>query len=353
MSEERNASRRLLSEVRQLVVLTKRSRGALGGVELLTDGLLGTSTPRLTVRASSRDGVEALLEGGGPSVVFVQSEGSRDVALSRAIVRWIECGAVVVDQNIFALPFVGRTRGPRYIPAFMSRDGMARHVIRARSAGLVPRRQAALLPNPVLHSVVRKESRPPEREGGYGRVRLLRVGRPDIRKWSTFELDFAKSVAEKNPNTSLELRLVGSPPGLLSEGSKRLPANLRLDIQPYANDVTPLYATSDVYLHHSRIGETFGNTLFEANRSGLPVVCALDPGWDCAPLEYLSGMGTVFGAVKQLVKTPPDLHELMLSDVEPGPFVSLTEFRNTPSGWPRGESFRYRCRLSLRQCNCT
>ncbi|MEJ2578685.1 MAG: hypothetical protein P8Z68_06250, partial [Kineosporiaceae bacterium] len=91
------------------------------------------------------------------------------------------------------------------------------------------------------------------------------------------------------------------------------PPNLRVEFWDYAADVSDLYSWSDLYLHHSRIGETYGNTLLEAALSGVPVACALDPSWDCAPLEFL-GEGNVLATPAALLRKPETVLDLVGAD---------------------------------------
>jgi hypothetical protein len=82
---------------------------------------------------------------------------------------------------------------------------------------------------------------------------------------------------------------------------------LRLVFKSYGTPVDQAYRAADVYVHHSRIGETYGNTLVEAATSGCLVVCALDLDWDCAPLETLGSDVHIIRSRRDLLRSPPDL----------------------------------------------
>jgi glycosyltransferase involved in cell wall biosynthesis len=86
--------------------------------------------------------------------------------------------------------------------------------------------------------------------------------------------------------------------------------------QEYTSQVADIYSWADVYIHRSRIGETFGNTIVEANASGLPVLCALEPAWDCAPRDIL-GQGNVLTTPKRLLQRPEVIWELLDAEVRP------------------------------------
>jgi hypothetical protein len=291
-----------------LILVSRSHTSTPGGVELLYERMLSGKRPRgISPRILGLDEVLPSLPASRSSttLVFLQSEGIRDAELSAAIRTWLSSGAIVIELNVFALPAVDRPRLASFIPAFLSWDGYCRHVIRARAAGHQPHSRAAILPKPLLHNIPALS-----RKWDGSRVRLLRIGRPDIRKWTTFEIELCKKFARRCPEIQFELLLVGAPSELLVR-EYSLPANLALHALPYARDVSSLYSSAHVYIHYSRIGETYGNTLAEASVSGLPIVCAMDPAWDCAPLEFLDRRKHVISSPRRLLQNPPDVRALL------------------------------------------
>jgi hypothetical protein len=279
-----------------------------GSVELLYERILSSEWPLGTLcKILSLEEVSRSVAANRSSktIVFLQSEGTRDPARSTAIRDWLCGGAIVVELNVFALPAADRPQLAAYIPAFLSWDGYCRHVIRATTAGYRPYGHAAILPYPLLHDV----SSYPRRWDG-SRVKLLRIGRPDIRKWTTFEVKLCRRLARQWPEMEFELSLVGAPLELLIKRSS-LPTNLAVKVLPYSRDVSSLYSSNDIYIHYSRIGETYGNTLAEASVRGLPIICVLDPAWDCAPIEFLDQREHVIASPRRLLRNPPDVRALL------------------------------------------
>lgn len=281
-----------------LIADDQASADSPGGMQLKVKRLAALSgLPKLTVRAIPTGRLADIAGAADGTVVFLQSEGGRDPARRDLVLRCLDAGAHVVELNVFALDASDRPVHPRYVPAFLSRDGYHRHVLRCTAQGRRPRTAALILPNPLLHPVRRRTPRHPD-----GEIRLLRIGRPDPVKWTSFEIDFATRLARRQPGLRVRLRLVGAPVTIRSRTGGG-PANLTVDVQGYSAEVDDLYAWSDLYLHHSRIGETYGNTILEAVLSAVPVVCALDPSWDCAPLEFL-GEGNLTTSPAALLDAP-------------------------------------------------
>jgi hypothetical protein len=197
--------------------------------------------------------------------------------------EWLRLGATVIEKNVFALPSRWRPDHPRYLMAVLSHDGLDRYAWRSYCARLKPVQQALVLPNPVLIDDI--PAGRVWRDSHSGLVKLLRIGRPDPRKWTDFECRWSLELARRHPDRDFHLRLVGAPDAMSNTKLER--QNLRVTREPYSEHPADVYAGSDVLVHHSRIGETFGNTLYEAVDAGLGIVCSMSPHWDCAPAEYL------------------------------------------------------------------
>lgn len=282
-----------------------------GGVELLVRRVgVVDGGPGMRIHAATAERTVDLARGAQDAVVLLQSEGGRDAGARDLVRACLGLGATVVELNVFALGLGDRPRHPNYLPAFLSWDGLNRHVLRSVAEGYRPRCEAVLLPNPLVHKITRRPTHPPG-----DAVRLLRIGRPDPIKWTRFEIEFGERLAIRRPDLRVQLRLIGVPQSLRPEPGS-LPPNLEVDCQDYTPGVAEAYGWAHAYLHHSRIGETYGNTLLEANLSGLPVICALNPAWDCAPLEFL-GQGSLLATPQVLLSRPEATLELLGSDVVP------------------------------------
>ena len=171
----------------------------------------------------------------------------------------------------------------------MSHDGLYRFKIREllhlkRYHGpilIVPNLQVKQL------EYERESSQTHKNLNSYKVFRILRVGRPDINKFSDFEIKFAQELATKLPRMKVILTLVGAP-DVITRSIGSAPENLEILLRPYGTDIAVQYKNADLYLQYSKIGETFGHTFFEARKSGLASLGVFDLKWDCAPIEYLS-----------------------------------------------------------------
>lgn len=269
-----------------------------GGVELLFSRLedAASDTDVDVVRNPTPDELTRLARR-GPVVAFTQQEGR----LSRPYRAWADrClaeGIVIVEKNVFALASPYRPSHPDYVHALMSVDGAHRFAWRSRAAGLRAPQRYLLLPNPYLlpHSDAPGRVSPdaPRRDV----IRLLRVGRPDPVKWSPWEQQLAAAMVQARPGLRIELRLVGAPQEcLLPPGA--LPDGVRVRVEPPISpaELVEAYAGADAYVHASRIGETHGNTIVEAQAAGCFCIVGLDPAWDCAPLGLLDPAASWVGA---------------------------------------------------------
>jgi hypothetical protein len=244
------------------------------------------------------------------AVVFTQQEGVLSAGYARQATEWLSCGATVVEKNVFALPSPWRPRHPRYVMALMSLDGSHRLRLRSLLGGASRPRTWTHLTNPFDPGTTL-----PSRRDSDVDLHFLRVGRPDLRKWSPFEIAFVRRAAAAHPSLTFRLTLVGVPEEMTPVG---LPPNVDLVALPYLrrSQLYDYYARAHVYLHHSRIGETYGNTLAEAAMSGAQIVFGSEPHWDCAPVEFIPP-GSVVGTPRHLCRSAPDLVRQLLQMPSP------------------------------------
>lgn len=298
--------------------------GPKGGVELLYDGIreVASGTAWSDVRLGSR--AEALraaqASGPDPLVVWTQTGGLLGPAWQEWFGRLHAAGARTLETVVFAQPSAYRPRGEQHRTLLLSRDGVDRFVLRSRFAGVALPATLGVLGNPMLQPLSAADHLP--REDGV--LRLLRVGRPDPRKWSRFELDVCAALAARHPGLRFELTLIGAP----YDRPTAPPANLLVTSVPYTRaPLAPFYAAADVYLHHSRIGETFGNTVSEAWAAGALVCCGLDPVWDCAPMDFLVPPH-VLGSPEALTRQAADgtLLPRLLTAAPPWAGLSVRDF---------------------------
>lgn len=252
-----------------------------GGVNL-EPAVIQTLGNQIDIKTTLSDLVSIAEQAKTGDVIFVQQEGSLSLNYNRLVSQILANGAIVVEKNVFALPSKFRPIHQNYRMALMSQDGAYRYKIRSSIARLQTEKNFYILPNPnLLEDVPVNTEFWPYTNNQFS---ILRVGRPDIRKWTNFELNFAKKLARQLPGNEIVLQLLGAPDEL--DTSNKIP-NLEIRKVPYTRELNSYYENSDLYLHHSAIGETFGNTIFEAKSFSLPIVLGIDLAWDMAPIEYL------------------------------------------------------------------
>lgn len=275
-----------------------------GGTGVLVDRIRQLEQSGHDVRVMSAECVEELLGSTEAGIVFVQEEGG----LSKRFLEWVSgvlrSGTTVVELNVFNLPSKWRPRSDNYLMATCTYDGIIRYRLRSLGGGFHAQRRYLEMPN-VVSEVERY--RPVPRADNH--MRFIRIGRPSAIKWSAWEVEFCVAFAERFPGLDVQLTLVGAPPNLGIP--PKLPQNLTVATLPYDRDIGRYFRQNDVYLHHSRIGETYGNTFAEAQMAGLFVVGAFDPRWDTAPLFFLNDARSLLGTPAWLLRHPGKLLEVL------------------------------------------
>lgn len=329
--------------MKRLIVWTQAGgkRHGLGGVDLKNARLSQVRLPNIEIIASSEEGlprdVRAAKNG---TIVYVQTEGGLNKKDGVRLGDLLAMGARVVEVNVFALPSKWRPEHPLYRMAVLSRDGLYRYAFRSYLNGWKPQARIAVLPNALVHPQVKpKGTLPPTKQ-----VRFLRIGRPDPVKWTEFEVKFCNLWAMMHPNADVVLTLVGAPPDL-SGGILGTAPNLRVSVIEYTPDPGRLYRTHDVYIHHSAIGETYGNTIDEALAHSLKVIVALDPVWDCGPLDFVPKVQHIVASPNTLLRNPLRIDEVIFGGAPEDPHRSaqVTEYAQEVIGVAETASTEYGC----------
>ena len=279
-----------------------------GGVDLMYEVLTRSRIEDIHIQSATLDDLHSVVSRcSSDPHVYIQTEGRLSRSLKTTFDHLLAEDAKVIEKNTFALPSQFRPNHPNYLMCVMSKDGLYRYALRSRASRTAPVGRAAILPNarltPAPYSGLtnQKSTGTP--------ITLLRVGRPDESKWSDWEISYAQALARKNPDRQFELILVGLPATI--SVAQPLPTNLALRIEDYTPSPWTYYEQADALIHYSRIGETYGNTVFEAAERGLRLVVALEPRWDCAPAEFLDRRVARIGTRRQL------LNLASISDVLP------------------------------------
>jgi glycosyltransferase involved in cell wall biosynthesis len=139
---------------------------------------------------------------------------------------------------------------------------------------------------------------------------LLRVGRPDFRKWGDLLLESIPVVLRKIPQACFVF--LSAPPSRAWYMRHRFPAD-RVRVLPATSDDGKLrdaYESADVYLHSSRRGESYGASLVEAMAASLPIVVNSTPWRDNAQVELVEHMrtGIIANSPKAISEALAHLH---------------------------------------------
>jgi hypothetical protein len=232
---------------------------------------------------STKDEVHKLVSPG--DLVYIQEEGRLSLDYLHFAKRLLSKGVIIYEKNVFALPSKFRPVDPNYRMILMSLDGIYRYTLRG-SFKTNQQKTIYLVPNLPLLKLGDKQKRTDKRRSNESdTLRIMRAGRSDSTKWSNLEVQFCEYICNINPDRNLELNLIGCPSDFRQESKTR---NFVINKFDYSTSLDDFYLTNDCYLLYSKIGETFGNTLFEAASYRLRVVFVFDISWDCGPIEYLN-----------------------------------------------------------------
>ncbi len=140
-------------------------------------------------------------------------------------------------------------------------------------------------------------------------VLALRVGQPGPGKWTKWEAEAYCMARKGAPN--LRLVLMEPPAKMQSEllargkgeGITVLPATANFD------RLNGIYAASDVMIHATYFGESFGYTIAEAMQAGLPVIARSTPWGDNAQVELVDNgrTGFVCATVPEMARRLQDI----------------------------------------------
>lgn len=257
-----------------------------GGVELEYGALLNL-LKKFGVRAITATSEEILVRAIAGDVVYIQEEGRLSTKYRDWAVSLLNRDVVIIEKNVFALPSRFRPKHKNYRMILMSRDGAYRYTLRS---ALVWNRQKMIfvVPNLLLKQEEGEISTLRQKNISKSSLRILRVGRPDMKKWTTLEVEKFEDIFSRDSLEQSRLTLVGAPAPIVYRANSK---NIGIDCFPYTRFVGEHYRTNDVYFLYSRIGETFGNTIFEAAEHGMRIVYIFSLKWDCAPIEYLMELG--------------------------------------------------------------
>lgn len=144
---------------------------------------------------------------------------------------------------------------------------------------------------------------------GENEILIVRLGRPKSSKWKDWELD---AFLQANPKAChLKLLLMEARDNVRRKAENCLHAD-RVILPRATDDVTwinKLYAASNLTLHASTWGESFGYTIAEAMSAGHPCIVRTTPWGDNAQVELVENgvTGFVCASVPEMSRRLRDL----------------------------------------------
>jgi glycosyltransferase involved in cell wall biosynthesis len=141
---------------------------------------------------------------------------------------------------------------------------------------------------------------------------LGRIGRNDTVKWGDLILAALPVIFRHNPKVKFLFRTV--PTARLSWLKKSNFFDGRVIVLPESSsekEIAETYQMLDIYVHTSRRGEAFGNSLNEAMVWSLPIIVENTPHWDNGQLEQVDNgkTGWVIHSVGGLAAAVSDLKD--------------------------------------------
>jgi glycosyltransferase involved in cell wall biosynthesis len=260
---------------------------------------------------------EAEADGRSPNIVFVHREGQHRRSETRICEYYRRKGAKIVELNSFARPDLS-PRDPVDMHVFMSEWCLQQWLGRGR--GIVPPRQYTIIPPPVDSSAFKRDpnaSRHLRARLGIPEQAIVvgRVGSPHEAKWT---LDLAHVFGKALATEGRLFLLLHGPPDPVVTRINALPSGVRGRVAistAVSNDQTlsGIYSAMDIFLHASRIGESFGRVICEAMLCELPIVTLSTPARDNTQIELVRhqqtgivahGRKALVDAILSLAKEP-------------------------------------------------
>lgn len=250
-------------------------------------------------------------------VLHFHRSGQNESPLHQAAVSYLR-PKKLMETNIFA--FNDPVLGPKFdLHVYKSMMMLSQRAWK----GLQPKPEDCLkqrvVYNPVTIDYFDQFKLSPERRQelrrnlgvGPNDILLGRIGRNDAVKWGDLVLTALPVIFRNNPRVKVLFRTV--PTSRLSWLKKKNFFGGRVIILPESSserEIAETYQMLDIYIHTSRRGEAFGNSLNEAMAWSLPIIVENTPHWDNGQLEQVdngktgwvvSSAGGLAAAAKDLV----------------------------------------------------
>ncbi|HYE59962.1 MAG TPA: glycosyltransferase family 4 protein [Candidatus Kapabacteria bacterium] len=250
-------------------------------------------------------------------ILHFHRSGQHENTLHNEVVDYLR-PKKLMETNIFA--FTDATLGPRFdLQVYKSMMMLCERVWKGEKKDSRECLKQRVIYNPVTveyfdQFALSKEQRQEMRQRlGVNPTDILigRVGRNDSVKWGDLILSALPDIFRTEPHVKVLFRTI--PSSRLSWLKKKNFFDGRVIVLPESSDekeIAETYQLLDIYVHTSRRGEAFGNSLNEAMVWSLPIIVENTPHWDNGQLEQVEhgvtgwvvqSVGGLTGAVLDLV----------------------------------------------------
>ncbi len=265
-------------------------------------------------------------------ILHFHRSGQNESPLHKAVVDYLK-PKKLMETNIFAFP--DPVLGPRFdLQIYKSQMMLAERVWKGQEKSPEACLRQRVIYNPVTveyfdqFRLISDERAAKRAALGIKDTDVVigRVGRNDSVKWGDLILSAIPTILEKNPCVKILFRTV--PSARLPWLKKRNFFDGRVVVLPESStekEIAETYQLLDIYVHTSRRGEAFGNSLNEAMVWALPIIVENTPHWDNGQLEQVDhgktgwvvqSVGGLVGAVEHLVKHEGERHAFGLAGRE-------------------------------------
>jgi glycosyltransferase involved in cell wall biosynthesis len=264
----------------EVSVLTKLEDAGPRTIELQEAGI------KVFPAIAKKESMKAWLKNNPSAIGIFHRYGRPDKQETELIKAAYEASVRCFEYNIFAR--VDKTTESYWSGhAHLSRTSMLQYANRAKQSPKDLVAHAAIGFAVDIPTQVTKEERLFARHDlniGSDQFVVLRLSRPDLRKWDPLPvLAFSRLI---NESPDYHLIIMSPPPVRNTWITSKLGGNV--SILPPSTDKDKLrkvFAASDCLVNYSHIGETFGLALAEGMAYGLPVIVNSTPGMDNAQIE--------------------------------------------------------------------
>ncbi len=278
--------------------------------------LLGEQGAKVLVGDGTMEKIKELIPHPDIDVLHFHRSGQRESGLHQDVVEYLR-PKKLMETNIFA--FTDPALGPKFdLQVYKSMMMLSERVWKGSEQKPEACLKQRVIYNPVTVDYFDQFVLSPERRQALRQdlgvrpdeILLGRIGRNDTVKWGDLILAALPAIFKNNPKVKVLFRTV--PTSRLGWLKKKNFFDGRVIILPETSsekEIAETYQMLDIYVHTSRRGEAFGNSLNEAMVWSLPIIVENTPHWDNGQLEQVDNgeTGWVVRSVGGLAAAVNDL----------------------------------------------